>query len=277
MDINITLCNHLTELVVSCDHGGIIGYANPAAQRWSDMPLEGRPFAALLTPEAGHKGELFLEVARRSSSQEPTLPWELTLGTATRYTVANFHGYSDNGCIVVIGQVEPGETTEMQHELLQLTSELAESQREQRRQNRVLQQTLHEQQRLLKTIHDLTAPAVPLWEGVLLLPLVGQIDSHRANAIAGELLQRVSAGRARYVILDVSGIAMVDTAVARHLIDMAQMLRLLGAQPVLVGINPEIAQTLVHLGLNLFDFITVHSDVQHAVAYVLRKMKEVTL
>jgi anti-anti-sigma regulatory factor len=55
------------------------------------------------------------------------------------------------------------------------------------------------------------------------------------------------------------------------------MLRLLGAQPVLVGINPEIAQTLVHLGLNLFDVITVYSDVQHAVAYVLRKMKEVTL
>jgi anti-anti-sigma factor len=274
MDINISLCNQLTELVVFCDLAGIISYANPAAQRWSDTPLKGQPFSALLMPESSHKGTLFFEVARRSSCREPMLPWELTLGTAAQYTVANFHGYSDNGCIVVIGRVAPDETNEMQQELLQLTLELAETQREQRRQNRILQEALQEQRYLLKTIHDLTAPAVPIWEGVLLLPLIGQIDSHRANAIASELLQRVSHSRTRYVILDVSGIAMVDTAVARHLIDTAQMLRLLGAQPILVGINSDIAHTLVHLGLNLHDFITVRSDVQHAVAYVLYKMNE---
>lgn len=275
MNINNTLYNHLTELLVYCDDTGIICYANAAAQRWAAEPLEGRPFQALLLPDACQKGVLFLEVARKSSCQEPTLPWELPLGTSVHYTVGNFRGYYDNECIVIIGQIEPIEVTTMQQELLLLTSELAEAQREQRRQNRALQQALNEQQRLLQTIHDLTAPAVPIWDGVLLLPIVGQIDSHRAQNIVGQLLQRVSVSHARYVIIDVSGIAMVDTAVAQHLIQSVQMLRLLGTRSILVGISPEIAQTVIHLGLNLEEFMTVRSNLQHAFAYVLRQMKEV--
>jgi rsbT co-antagonist protein RsbR len=80
----------------------------------------------------------------------------------------------------------------------------------------------------------------------------------------------VSASHARIVILDVTSIATIDTAVAHLLIDTAQALRLLGARAMLVGINPAIAETIVHLGVDLHMF-SMHSDLQHAVAAVLHQ------
>lgn len=268
MMLDTTLCHHLSELVLACDLGGRVAYANPAAQRWSDDELAGQPFAHLLSEESAGKARRFLDAALSSTPERPCEPWELTLAGHAGYRVGQFRGYRDGEDLVVLGQVEAEEVGTLQRELLALTSELTEAQREQRRQNRELQQALVAQRTLIATINDLTAPAVPLWRGVLLLPIVGHLDSHRSQRIVDSLLQRVQAADIRYVILDVSGIAAIDTAIARQLIDAGQALRLLGATPVLVGINPEIAQTIVQLGVELHGLL-MRADLQSALSFVI--------
>lgn len=268
MTLDTTLCQHLSELVLVCDLGGRVAYANPAAQRWCDDELAGQPFAHLLSEGSAAKSLRFLDAAKACSPASPSEPWELTLGGANGHRVGQFRGYRDGEELVVLGQVEAEEVGALQRELLALTSELTQAQREQRRQNRELQQSLASQRSLIDTINDLTAPAVPLWEGVLLLPIVGHLDSHRSQRIVDELLHKVQAGRVRYVILDVSGIAAIDTAIARQLIDAGQSLRLLGATPLIVGINPEIAQTIVHLGVELRGLL-MRADLQSALSFVL--------
>ncbi|NTV99872.1 MAG: STAS domain-containing protein [Oscillochloris sp.] len=271
MGLDIRFCEHLSELVLICDSSGMIHFANPAAQHWSALPLSGKPFADFLSSEATTKSQLFLADAHVATLSAPTKSWELPLGNPENYIIASFRGYNDSDQIIIIGQVEAPEVLEMQRELLALTSELSEAQREQRRQNHQLQQALDEQRRLFDTISDMTAPAVPIWDRVLLLPIVGHIDSHRAEQITGQLLTRAAQDHATYVILDISGINIVDTAVAQQLIHTAYALQLLGIQPILVGINPEIAQTIVHLGIQLTGFV-VHADLRSAMTYVLRRL-----
>ncbi len=269
---DMSLCEHLSELVFCCDESGRILYANRAAQQQSTVLLEGELFTSMLVPDAVEKGQLFFETARRATSENPTLSWELSLGTSSEYTIARFLGYHDDRQVILLGQVEPASVGEMQQEMLELTSELAEAQRQLHRQNRALQQALDEQRQLLQTIQELSAPIAPIWNGVLLMPLVGHIDSNRANKITQEVLQRAQSARARYVILDIAGIIAIDTAVARHLIDTARALRLLGTRAVLVGINPIIAETILHLGIDLQEFI-IHTDLQHAIAHVLQHLR----
>ncbi|NJP05933.1 MAG: STAS domain-containing protein [Chloroflexaceae bacterium] len=264
--------DHLNDLVLWCTCRGYTVYANTAARKWNERII-GQPFEQLLVPDAAIKGGAFIKAAKSACPEHPTRPWELTLGTSDAYTAATFRGYYDPDLtyVVLIGQIEPEYVNDLHRELVGLTSELAEAQREVHRQNRALQVALHEEQKLLQTIQELTAPAVPIWDGVLLLPMVGHIDSHRALRISEQLLEAVTAHRARYVILDVSGIAMIDTAVARHLLETAHAVRLLGARAILVGMNPMIVQSVVHLGIDLQTF-HVESDLQHAVAYVLNRV-----
>lgn len=271
MQTDTSFCAYLSDLVLICDHAGAIRYANPAAQRWSKLSPDGLRFPQILSPQAAAKSERFLEAARDAGPAAPTAPWELPLGDSDDYTIARFRGYVNSSDLVIIGEIEPASVTQMQREMLTLTSELSEAQREQRRQNRQLQQALAEQRRLFETISEMTAPALPIWDRVLLLPLVGHIDSQRAELITSQLLQRVAGEHAVYAILDVSGIGVVDTAVAQQLIHTAQALRLLGVEPILVGINPEIAQTIVNLGVHLSGFV-VQADLHSAMRYVLRRL-----
>jgi anti-anti-sigma factor len=270
ISFDTNLYEHLAELVVCCDAAGYIHYSNRAAQRLQRGPLEGVSFFDVLVPDSAEKGREFFDVARAASIEQPTEPWELSLGTPTDYTVASFRGYSYADTIVLFAHMESDEMRRMQHDMLALTSELADAQRKVQRQNRKLQQALEEQQHLLHTIQELTAPIAPITDQVLLLPLVGHIDSLRAEKITEAILERVTATHARYVILDISSIAVMDTAVARHMLDTAAAIRLLGARAVLVGVNPAIAETIVHLGIDLHGFI-LQSDLQHAITYVLHR------
>lgn len=272
MTFDTLFSDMLSEPVLSCDQQGIILYANPAAQQWSAEPLEGKPFSSFSQLDSSHKAQRFFEAAQQASPHEPTPPWELTLGSATDYTTALFRGYSDNGQVVIIARAESERVMDMQQEMLELTSELAQAQREAQRQNRSLQKLLQEQQQLLQTIQELTAPAVPIWDRVLLMPLVGNIDTERSQHITEQLLERASSTGAEYVILDLSGISVVDTGVAKHLIATAQALKLIGVQTVLVGVSPGIAETVVQLGIDLRGFL-VQSDLQHAMAFVLRRLQ----
>ena len=103
---------------------------------------------------------------------------------------------------------------------------------------------------------ELSTPVVQLWDEVLALPLIGTLDSHRTQVVMENLLQRVVETGARIAIIDITGVPTVDTLVAQHLMKTVAATRLMGADCIISGIRPQIAQTIVHLGVNLNDIIT---------------------
>jgi rsbT co-antagonist protein RsbR len=110
------------------------------------------------------------------------------------------------------------------------------------------QQTIIDQQ---EAIRELSTPVLQLQEGLLLLPLVGMIDTDRARRLTEALLQEISERRARVVVMDLTGVPIMDTAVANHLMQTVAAARLMGASALVTGISAENAQTLVRLGLDL--------------------------
>jgi rsbT co-antagonist protein RsbR len=103
---------------------------------------------------------------------------------------------------------------------------------------------------------ELSTPVVKLWDGVLALPLIGTLDSARTQVVMESLLQKIVETSADVAIIDITGVPTVDTLVAQHLLKTVTAARLMGAECIISGIRPQIAQTIVHLGVNLGDVIT---------------------
>lgn len=129
------------------------------------------------------------------------------------------------------------------------------------------EQDLETQGRL---IQELSTPIVPIHEGVMVLPLVGAVDSRRATQVMESVLEKIVENQAEVLILDITGVPIVDTGVANHLIQMARAVTLLGAQVVLVGIGAEIAQTIVQLGVDLHG-VTTLANLQVGISYALAR------
>ncbi|PWU12872.1 MAG: hypothetical protein C5B50_20690 [Verrucomicrobia bacterium] len=101
-----------------------------------------------------------------------------------------------------------------------------------------------------------TVPIVQAWEGIVLVPLVGMLDSQRTQQLMERLLHRVTETNSPIALLDITGVPTVDTQTAQHLIETISAVRLLGAEVILTGVRPVIAQTLVHLGIDLSNVLT---------------------
>jgi rsbT co-antagonist protein RsbR len=106
---------------------------------------------------------------------------------------------------------------------------------------------------------ELSTPVVELWEGILALPLIGTLDSARTQVVMESLLQRIVETGASIAIIDITGVPTVDTLVAQHLLKTVAAARLMGADCIISGIRPQIAQTIVHLGVDLSAVITKSS------------------
>jgi rsbT co-antagonist protein RsbR len=103
---------------------------------------------------------------------------------------------------------------------------------------------------------ELSTPVIELWDGILALPLIGTLDSARTQIVMESLLQQIVASRSPIAILDITGVPTVDTLTAQHLLKTVAAARLMGAECIISGIRPQIAQTIVHLGVSLGDIIT---------------------
>lgn len=172
----------------------------------------------------------------------------------------------------VLGQsaLSPGEQLEAARALEDLSHRSARAIIETYHQDVIdrLREASATQERLREAIQELSNPIIPVYNGVLVVPLVGRVDSARAQTLTEALLEAIAREQAEMVLLDITGVAVVDTSVANHLMQTARAARMLGSQVVLVGISAEVAQTLVQLGLDLGHLVTL-SNLQSGLEYAL--------
>lgn len=124
----------------------------------------------------------------------------------------------------------------------------------------------HQQQEML----ELSTPVVKLWQGVLVLPLIGTLDSARTQVVMESLLERIVETGSEVAIIDITGVPTVDTLVAQHLLKTVTAARLMGADCIISGIRPQIAQTIVHLGVQLGD-VTTKASLADAITLALSR------
>lgn len=118
---------------------------------------------------------------------------------------------------------------------------------------------------------ELSTPVVRLWESILALPLIGTLDSGRTQGVMESLLQKIVETGASIAIIDITGVPMVDTLVAQHLLKTVAAARLMGADCIISGIRPQIAQTIVHLGVELGE-VTTKANLADALALALHRI-----
>jgi rsbT co-antagonist protein RsbR len=231
---------------------GSITYANPAFQSLSGYgeSLTGMNFLAIY-PEEQHA----------------------TVATAAQHVAA--HGSWQGDLIVqrAAGQQVPVQLTsfiidDAEGQPVSMTGVFRDltEQRRAEAERAALQQQIIDTQRA--AIRELSTPLIPLTETAMVMPLIGVIDTQRAQQIMETLLDGAAQHQARLVILDITGVQVVDTQVAQTFIQAAQAVKLLGAQVMLTGIQPQIAQTLVHLGVDLRG-IQTQSSLQAGIAAAL--------
>jgi len=121
-------------------------------------------------------------------------------------------------------------------------------------------------------ITEISTPVIRVWEGILALPIIGTLDSARTQVVMENLLQEIVETGSSIAILDISGVPAVDSLVAQHLIKTVSATRLMGAECIISGIRPEIAQTVVHLGIDLSNIIT-KATLASALAYSFKIMR----
>ncbi|MER5200952.1 STAS domain-containing protein [Streptomyces sp. NPDC002755] len=139
----------------------------------------------------------------------------------------------------------------------------------------VLETSLSEGQALIDRqqveLLEAATPVIRLWDGIVAVPLIGTLDSARSQVVMETLLTSVVDEQARFAILDITGVPMVDSLVAQHLMKTVAAVRLMGAECVVSGIRPAIAQTIVHLGLDLGTVVT-RSSLADALGYALHRL-----
>jgi rsbT co-antagonist protein RsbR len=154
--------------------------------------------------------------------------------------------------------VETWRATELLDSLGLLTTEAFQKTRED-----VISRQQHE-------LLELSTPVVQLWDGILALPLIGTLDSARTQIVMQNLLDAIVKTRSDFAIIDITGVPVVDTLVAQHLLKTVAAARLMGAECMISGIRPQIAQTIIHLGVDLSDVIT-KATLADAFALTLRR------
>jgi rsbT co-antagonist protein RsbR len=184
-------------------------------------------------------------------------------------------------CIGLLGEsTEEDEFRELETAFTIFVQELAEAKQQETRArmraesaNRELEAKLETIEMQQAAIRELSTPIIEVWSGVLCLPVVGVVDSQRSAEMTETLLEMIVSKQARTAIVDITGIDVMDTKTADHFIKMARAVRLLGAECVISGINPGIAQTLTHIGVDLTGVRTMR-NLRDALQFHLRETEQ---
>jgi rsbT co-antagonist protein RsbR len=134
--------------------------------------------------------------------------------------------------------------------------------------SRLINERINDQSRALM---EMSTPVTMIWQDILMLPVVGIIDSKRAQDIMAAILLKISETRARVFIMDISGVAIVDSGVANHLIKITKATRLMGCTSLISGVSPSIAQTIVHLGIDI-EGMTTHATLRDALEQAFKSV-----
>jgi anti-anti-sigma factor len=251
-----SLVENANDMIIMSDLSGTITYANRATARLLEVEhpheLLSQPFTSFVSSD--DRPMIRDQVAPMLSNKQA---WK---GSYTLVTTKNNHIpveastiplLNDAGVVISTGGI-------IRDERERLT--LIES----------LRQSNTDQQHTLELLRQVSTPLMPVIEGILVMPIVGEIDARRASQIMETLMQGVVRAGADMIILDITGVPLVDTNVANALVMAARSVRLLGAQSILVGITPEVAQTLVGLGADLGELVT-RGDLQSGITYALKQ------
>jgi PAS domain S-box-containing protein len=248
------LAENAPDAIAVTDLVGIVTFANPAFRELSGYGDEviGQDIYQFYEQDNDYLRRV-TSTARVEGFWRGVLTYRRKDGTAVQGHLSLFPIRGTDGEPFAMGRIVHDLSDQMRkdQEMLALKEQMIEAQR--------------------AALHELSSPLIPLSSEVVLMPLIGSVDSQRAQQIMETLLEGVARYKAGTAIVDITGVSVVDTQVANALIQAAQAVRLLGAQVILTGIGPTMAQTLVHLGADLSSIIT-RGSLQSAIAFAMNKM-----
>lgn len=222
--------------IILLDKNGMVLTWNTGAERlkgWKAQEIVGQHFSKFYPPEEVAKGKTELELKTAAEEgrfedegwrmrKDGSRFWANVIMTALRDNNGELRGFGK----VTRDLTKPRESEEKLKRQAQEILEMA------------------------------TVPVVQVWEGIVLVPLIGMLDSQRTQQLMERLLHRVTQTGSPFAVLDITGVPAIDTQTAQHLIETISAVRLLGSEVILTGVRPVIAQTLVHLGIDLSNVLT---------------------
>lgn len=248
------------DAVFALDSAGTCRSLNPNAADFLGQVtanVVGRSLLELAPPEAQPLLHSALEQTRNGIAAQNILPWPGVDGTLRRWDATYIPMVIDDA-ITGVYLIAHDETARYAAEIAQQQSTAA------------LDAARVEQQQLLDTLAEMDTPILPVADGVLVVPLIGPFDETRSDRLQARTLVQTERTRAHTIVLDITGVPVVDTAAARALINLSQALRMLGTRCIVVGLSPEVAQTVVQLGLGLDTLIT-RRDLRDGIATALQR------
>jgi rsbT co-antagonist protein RsbR len=231
-----TIVEHVPSGICITNEQGIFEYVNPAYCRiygYREDELIGQPFT-IVVPEGQHQQSRILHDTFLAERKEIPADWEVVNKAGETLHILASAAYledPDGGARKVTFVLDITDRKQIEENQAMLQQQIIDTQQ--------------------ATVRELSTPLIPISDDVVIMPLIGTVDSQRAQQVMEALLEGVAQYQAELVILDITGVSIVDTQVAQGFIQAAQAVRLLGAQVMLTGIQPQIAQTLVHLGVDL--------------------------
>ena len=229
------------------------GTDSPLVRAWHELPLQDALVCPLRNPATQLQGVLVAVRTDSGADFYPELPQESSIGVLAYQAGELLRNLQAS--MLIRRQVEA-----LEHALQQQQQETAKRLDEERR--RVQQEQIVSAQR--ETLRQLGTPVVPIFDGVIAIPLIGAVDRERADSLMGTVLTAISVQQASLLLIDVTGVPSLDHEVAELLLRMTQAVRLLGADVLLSGIRAEVAQRLVSLGAKL-DGVQTTANFQTAI------------
>jgi rsbT co-antagonist protein RsbR len=178
----------------------------------------------------------------------------------------------DYGVAFEVDETKEDDFTQVEFSVNFLIEQLRYEREENERKQTELEEKLDTIRKQQEAILELSTPNIKVWEGVLVIPLIGTLDTRRSQLLTEELLTKLGATQSKVAIIDITGVPTVDSAVANHILKTVSSVKLLGAECVITGIRPEVAQTIVHLGVDLSSVETL-SNLAEGLKWALKRLR----